>query len=167
MTNQMWESQYKSAYLSTKISEEENVAERNAKDALDTIIRNETETEREKLGKSKFLAEATRKQVAKELQSAASRNRVLYNVKEKEDDTTIKQNSKRAASLKGLESAPLYVKFLSNEITFEKLAEELGKIDEEKIQSRAYTDDLRNPQQYRKGYKPPFEDNREDGDSAR
>lgn len=158
--NSMWESGYKSAYLAPRVAVAETNAEQTARAELDSKVGTAVAPELEELRRSTGIVTVARKYAAEELAKAASRNRVLYNVQQGTEVDSIKQSAVRAAAVTGLSMEDLYIKYMDGEISAEELENQRQQLNTKKetIQSRAYTDDLRNPQQYGRGHKDTFED---------
>lgn len=162
----MWENEYKSAYLSPRVAVAEAEATQTAKAELDSRVQSAVATDLDELRNSTSIVRVARKYASEELAKAASRNRVLYNVEQKTDVDSIKQSAVRAAVVTGLSAADLYIQYLDGQITPEDFNRQMESFKSKKdsIQARAYTDDVRNPQQYARGHKDTFEDGKEDGE---
>lgn len=161
----MWEKEYKSAYLAPKVATAEAVAAQTAKAELDSKVGAAVKGDLDELDRSVTVVETARRYAVDELSKAVSRNRVLYNVEKGTDVETIKQSAVRASVVTGLTAAELYIQHLDGTITQEEYNRQLGEMmknKRESIQARAYTDDVRNPQQYARGHKDKFEDDGEE-----
>ncbi len=156
--NSMWESGYKTSYVLDATSK----AESNAKDELDAKVKNATQTEIKELKDASSLAIATKDFINREFGSAVSRERILYNAKQGVDKGEIEDKATRAAIVTGFAREKKYIEFLAGEITREELEDALKVINKdeskERVYARAYSDDVRNPQQYNKTHKKTFTD---------
>lgn len=160
--NSMWE-EYGANHRTSEIASAETRAETEARAELDTKVRTKIAPEIDEYQRVNGITTVTRRYVMDELGKAASRNRVLYNVQEGTDVETIKQSAVRAATVMGLTYEQLYIGRCEGTLSPEDFAREVRelKAKEEVAQSRAYTDDLRNPQRYGRGHKDTFKDDEE------